>query len=312
MKFLIIGVGNIGFRHVEALLNLSDNNLEFYLYDKNISFKERFKELKINNRFKEINSLNGLSDLNFELTIISTTATDRAKILSNLNKFIKTKYIIIEKPITQSVYELQDLKKLKSDNIFVNFPRRYCNWHKKIKEKLNKDYISKNLRIEVSGSKIGLACNACHFVDLINFITHKQPYKVIIDDLEDWHKSKRDGFFEVEGNLKVNFEANISLLIKSYNKKKNLEINFYDLNDNQILLIDYVNGIAKFCDGKIIEGRIKYQSESTHLFFDLIKKNDQNLCKLDKAITLYKPLINGLIDHWNKKFKRNDKKIMIT
>ena len=312
MKFLIIGIGNIGLRHVQALSNLSENNLEFYLFDKNISNEERFNRPKRNIIFKKIKSLNELTSINFELTIISTTTTDRVKILSNINKSINSKYIIIEKPISQSVYELKDLRKLKSDKIFVNFPRRYCDWHKKIKEKLNKDYISKNFRIEVSGGEIGLACNACHFVDLINFITNKLPYKVIIDKLGNWHKSKRDGFFEVEGSLKIDFEDNITLIIRSLNKKKNLEINFYDSRNNQILSIDYVNGFAKFSDGKIIEGRIKFQSESTHLFFNLIKKNDKNLCKLDKAITLYEPLIDGFIKHWNNKFKNNDNKIMIT
>ena len=33
MKALILGVGNIGFRHAQGLSKLSEKNLEIYLFD---------------------------------------------------------------------------------------------------------------------------------------------------------------------------------------------------------------------------------------------------------------------------------------
>ena len=316
MKFLIIGVGNIGLRHIQGLTNLSLKNLEFYLYDTNNFYKERFndeiKNLKKNYIIKDIKNLKEISDILFEITIISTTASNRIEILYKINKTILTKYILLEKPICQSMYELKDLKQLSNENIFVNFPRRYCVWHTEIKKKLIKKYSNKIFKFKILGGMIGLACNACHFVDLINFWTNQYPTKVLINNLDKWYKSKRDGFYEVDGNLEVKFNNNISLLIKSINEKKTLEIEVVDINNNQILFIDYATGIAKFEDGDIIRGKMKYQSESTHLLLGLIKRNDKNLCNLEKAIKLYEPLIEGLINHWNKEFNKNDDKIMIT
>lgn len=316
MKFLIIGVGNIGLRHIQGLTNLSSNNLEFYLYDTNNIYNERFnneiKNLKNKHTIKDIKNLKDVSNIFFEISIISTTASNRLEILTKINKLIQTKYILLEKPISQSIYELQDLKKICNKNTFVNFPRRYCAWHKEIKEKLIKKYSNRIFKFKVLGGRIGLACNACHFIDLINFWTNQFPNKILINNLEKWYKSKREGFYEVDGNLEIKFSDNISLLIKSLNKKKTLEIQVFDINNNQILFLDYDSGIAKFEDGDIIKGKMKFQSESSHLLLNLIKKNDENLCSLEKAIKLYEPLIEGLIHHWNKEFNKKDNKIMIT
>ena len=316
MKFLIVGVGNIGFRHIEGLSKLSDDNLEFYLYDKNSNFKIRFKnqinDLQKKYKFQSVNKLDSLKGKNFELTVISTTTTDRIKILSNLIKKINTKYVIIEKPISQSEYELNNLKKLKSENIFVNFPRRYCDWHRKIKDKLLGYNKNKIYRAEVSGGNIGLACNACHFIDLINFFTTKKPIKISINQLGDWYKSKRIGFYEVDGTLGIEYEDNIFLQINSVKQKKNLEIRIYNAENDQILFVDYINGLAKFSDGEIIRGKLKYQSESTHRMLKLIQKNDKDLCKLDEAIEPHKLMIKEFINHWNKKFNTDEKKIKIT
>ena len=316
MKFLIIGLGNIGLRHIQGLSKLSDDNLEFYIFSKTNNFETKLKKkidiFKKNCKFQDVKNLADLKDIIFDLTIISTTATDRIKILLDLVNKVNTKYIMIEKPISQSEYELQDLKKLKYKNIFVNFPRRYCNWHKKIKDKLNGNNINKIHRIEILGSKLGLACNTCHFIDLVVFFTIKKPTKVLSNKLSNWYKSKRNNFYDVDGVLEVEFEDKISLKINSMEKKRNLEIKFYDNESNEILFIDYVKGEAKFLDGEIIKGELKYQSESSHKMFRLIQKNDKDLCKLDDAIEPHELLIKEFIKHWNNKFKTNNQKIMIT
>ena len=115
MKFLIIGIGNVGLRHIQGLTNLSEKNLEFYLLDKNDFYKTRFdqeiKELKKYHILNQINKIDEIKNIEFELTIISTTATNRTELLSTVIKEIKTKFILIEKPICQSESELENLKK---------------------------------------------------------------------------------------------------------------------------------------------------------------------------------------------------------
>ena len=46
MKFLIIGLGNIGIRHIQGLSKLSDDNLEFYIFSKSNNFETKLKKKK--------------------------------------------------------------------------------------------------------------------------------------------------------------------------------------------------------------------------------------------------------------------------
>ena len=41
-KFLILGMGNIGLRHMQGLTKNSDNELEFYVFDKYKIYKKKY------------------------------------------------------------------------------------------------------------------------------------------------------------------------------------------------------------------------------------------------------------------------------
>ena len=76
--------------------------------------------------------------------------------------------------------------------------------------------------------------------------------------------------------------------------------------------INYDKGSAKFLDGEIINGKLKYQSENTHNLLKLMQNDNKEICSLSNAINSYDILIKELINNWNIKFKTNEKKIMIT
>ena len=70
------------------------------------------------------------------------------------------------------------LKDISSKNIFINFPRRYCDWHNKIKDKIIRDYSNEILDISITGKNLGIACNISHYIDLVNMWTSCYPLKV--------------------------------------------------------------------------------------------------------------------------------------
>ena len=109
--------------------------------------------------------------------------------------------------------------------------------------------------------------------------------------------------------MKIYFDSDLFLELNSYNYKKNIEVNVYD-NENKIILsINYDKGSAKFLDGEIINGKLKYQSENTHNLLKLIQGNNNEICSLNSAINSYDILIKELISNWNNKFKTNEKKL---
>ena len=74
-----------------------------------------------------------------------------------------------------------------------------------------------------SKEKLGLCCNAIHFIDLFFFLSYEKITDVKhYDFLKDKiYKSKRNGFYELKG--KINFECNNSnklTLVDSFQLKK--------------------------------------------------------------------------------------------
>ncbi|MBD1134904.1 Gfo/Idh/MocA family oxidoreductase [Pelagibacterales bacterium SAG-MED47] len=318
MKALILGVGNIGFRHAQGLSRFSDKTSDIYLFDVSERYKTLFnKDIQIlknktNIYFVEDN-FEKIKDIDFDITIISTTADTRVHSLELALQKIKTKFILIEKPICNSIKDLEILKKLNSKNIFINFPRRYCEWHNKISKKIKRDYANEILNVLITGKNLGIACNISHYVDLMNMWTNTFPLRVENKDLEDWKNSKRKGFFEVDGCFDIFFQNNHLLKLISNEKYNYHEINIRNKYMKNICTINYSKGYAKFSDQEMIYGKSKFQSESSHILYENLKtKKKYEISDLSLGVKCYDKILCSLIDHWNKKNNSSVSEIKIT
>ncbi len=318
MKSLVIGVGNIGLRHIQGLSKLNEKNINIYLFDNSKRYLSRFKN-EINDLKKKINFIfvsedfENIKNINFDITIISTTADTRVNSLLLVLQKINSKLILLEKPICNSLNDLNLLENISSKKIFVNFPRRYSDWHIKINNKIQKDYPNETLNVLMTGNNLGIACNISHCVDLINMWTKCYPLSVNNSRLDNWKNSKRKGFYELDGHIQIFFQNNHKLEIFSDNKFDEFLISIFNKSNKKICTIDESKGYAKFEDEEIIHGKLKFQSEITDkLYRILTNENKYNVCNLDLSIKCYDKILNSLIDHWNKKNNSNVKEIMIT
>ena len=318
MKSLVVGAGNIGIRHIQGLSKLDEKNINIYLFDISKEYLSRFKN-EINDLKKKVNFIfitgdfESIKNINFDITIISTTADSRVKSLLLILNKINTKLILLEKPICHSIGDLNLLQNISSKKIFINFPSRYCDWHIKIKNKIQKDYPHEILNVLITGRNVGIACNISHYVDLINMWTKCYPLSVNNSYLGNWKNSKRKGFYELEGSIQIFFQNNHKLELFSDNKYDEFKISICNKLNKKICTIDYNKGYAKFEDEEIIYGKIKFQSESTNkLYTILTKEKKHDICNLDLAVKCYDKILNSLIDHWNKKNNSNVEQIMIT
>ena len=317
MKSLIIGFGNIGLRHAQGLSKIDEKNIDIYVLENSKRYVSRF-EKDIGDLKKKINlifikDLDKVKNTNFDLTIISTYADIRVKsLLKTINK-INSNLILLEKPICNSIEDLNLLKNIASRKIFVNFPRRYCDWHLKIKNKIQKDYSHQTLNVLLNQNNLGIACNISHYVDLMNMWTNCIPVSVNNSYLSNWKNSKRNGFYELDGKIQVFFQKDHKLELISNDKYNGFKINILDKLNKEICSIDYIKGFAKFSDGEIITGKYKLQSEMTgKLYKILIKESQNDICNLDLAVKSYEKILRSLIEYWNKKNNSNEKQIMIT
>ena len=218
MKYniLIAGVGQLGSRYLQGLFK-TEFEVEIWAYD--IS-KESLDRAKV--RFNEIgtslNKVHYISSLevineNIDIAIITSTADVRVEIVNEILSQIVVKYWILEKVLTQSHADLLKLNKLliNSHGVWVNTPMYLWPLYIGIREHYNTS--SAPIIAKFIGFK-GLACNAIHYID---FATRWNNSKIInfdISKLENkWIKSKRDNFYEINGQLSFKFCDNSELIL---------------------------------------------------------------------------------------------------
>jgi hypothetical protein len=315
-KILLVGSGQLGSRYLEGIA-MSKLSLKVTVVDKSKSSLKKAKEMwcfKNNgDSKKEILWHLKLPSYNskYDLAIISTTSSGRAKLISNISKKFIIKFWLLEKILAQSTDELDliHFSTSKSNKVYVNTPRRIMKWFKKIKSEILN---SKVLKIISTDDKWGLACNAIHYIDLVSWLTKKSLVSINTKKLnKKWFRSKRKGYQEVDGELSAKFQDNIELLMKSNpSLEKKLELNL----SNQILwTIDEKKGIAKSTNGKRILGKIELQSMMTpSLIEQILIYGFCDLPELKESILQHKKLIVPLLKHWNKVNNRNDKLLPIT
>jgi hypothetical protein len=180
-------------------------------------------------------------------------------------------------------------------------------WHQEIKRIISK---SKRLEVFVQSPELGIGCNISHFIDLVMFWTSQYPIGVDTSNLEKkWIKSKRPGFFEINGKMVVTFNNGTLLNINSGKGVKKALIFGKDLDTGKSFEIDEINNFANIFENKSIYGVMSLQSEMTGKIFDnFILDNNCNLTTLGESVKGYEIVIGSLVEHW--KNTRNDFEII--
>ena len=205
-KILLIGAGQIGSRHLQALKKVGVL-LDISVVDPSKQSlaiaKQRYKEMPagkyphIVNYFQQ--APNGQ---NINLAIIATTSNIRAKVTENLLRENSVRHLILEKLLFDKKNNYHTMGKLFSKlkiKTWVNCPLRLRQLYKKIKEDFTH---SSNLSFRLTGGHWGLATNTIHCLDFISYLTGSTAFQMNTDFL---HRklvpSKRKGFLELDGTL---------------------------------------------------------------------------------------------------------------
>lgn len=313
-KILLIGAGNIGSRYLQGLLKLKNRSYIYIIdYSQEALNLSKSRILDIDNKTHELNfSLSLPDDVDFfNLAIIATTSNSRAKLIEDINSRYNIKFWILEKILAQSIEELFLISKSigESDKVWVNTPRRIMPWYKEIKSKIRKK--DEPLKIVLEGGDWGLACNAIHFIDLFSWITDSDILKIINSDIKDWVPSKREGYVEAFGKLKILFKDKSSLLLSCSREKSGKKI--FIENAYGSWFINEKKGLAIGPNKEIVNvGRI-YQSQLiTKVVTELFKTGSCNLPSLEESTRQHIKMIEAFLNSWNSINKKNDSFIKIT
>jgi hypothetical protein len=301
---LIIGLGNIGERHLESLLKFRENKI--FILEKS---KKKIYELKkkFKNKISYLYNLQNFSK-SLDLVIIATNSDVRHNILNRVIKKIKVKSILLEKVVFQKlIYFNYFIKKAKKKNIkiFVNCPRRLWKIFEIIKENFN--YYQGDLNITFKGNNWGLCSNAIHFIDIWFYILSEkisniQSYSFLSKKILN---SKRKNFFELKG--KINFESREGhrLLIEDSNKFKDSEMSI-SFNNLEFKLLFKNNKcyLKKFFNNRLLEknySTIPLQSNLTSSFLNSLKaRNYKRLTTINESFKHHELLFKVFNEYFNK------------
>lgn len=203
---LIIGAGQLGSRHLQGMLKSNKQLQSIYVIDPsedalNIS-KNRATEVEHNHQLLFQQDWNDLPN-GFDVAIIATNSNVREKVIVQLLKDYKVKYLILEKVLfsdIESYNRVYNLLKNNSVKTYVNHARRMFQSYKELKKAIGDTFVGS---FQVTGGDWGLGCNGLHFIDLFEFISGSQVENMDAEWVDDvLLESKRKGFVEFTGSIK--------------------------------------------------------------------------------------------------------------
>jgi len=268
INICVLGVGNLGVRHYQALLNI-DFGATLYLVDPDVSIYERLGKPPFSDNVKHMEtqifqSINDLPEY-IDLAIIATNSDIRANVTKELISGRIVKNILFEKVLFQSRQEYQEVEILLANygiRAWVNCPRRLYPYNQEIKKTL----VGKPVNCKVVGWEI--ACNSIHFIDFLEWVNGEFLENVTTKKLErKIIESKRSGFVEFSGEIIFEFGGGSRLCMQSPiggRNIKNIEISSGEYKYE----LDEVNNVCVETFGETTSTfKIKplYQSQLTNI-----------------------------------------------
>jgi len=308
----IIGAGQIGSRHLQALCRLEEQT-RFDLVDPSDeslqTARSRYEEAVSTGKGTELychHSLEGLPDA-LDIVIVATNSVVREKIIRDLIQKYFVKNLILEKVLFQKknqYIEIDTLLKESSIPTWVNCWMRTTDLFKQIKSALNPNDL---IQMKVTGPGWGMGTNSIHFMDLLSFFADSNDFK--LTDIRLDNKvldSKREGFKEFTGCLEGKTSRGDSLGLICKNEEDGpVTIEVLNGSEKFTLITNFMDHFDFKSSNELAShmGKVSlpYQSEMTHLWInDIFTKGSCDLPTYASSMNLHLELISVFTEHLKK------------
>lgn len=313
VKLAVIGAGQLGSRHLQAL-SLIDREASIQVVDPISTSleiaKTRFSEVCGSGNVRGVTYLNRISDLwdELDLVVVATNADVRMAVVEELLSLKKVRYIILEKVLFQKLDDYDvvgDLLTQKNVKAWVNCPKRVWPFYRELKEKFNG---VERIDYTVSGSDLGIGCNAIHYIDNLAYLTGQIKFTLFNDQLDpETIPSKRQGFIEFTGTLYGYTEKRSRITITSYHGGDVPPLVQISSDSVRCLIMENQDK-ALISDKKDswswqeIKFTSPYQSQLTHMVVQKILNTGKcDLPNFEESSSLHTPLLEALTTHLKKK-----------
>lgn len=264
--FALIGLGNIGFRHLQGLSRVG-SRLRLVAVDPDQAALDRASAEWASTVGTPLETISDLGALPREtrVAIIATSAAGRLNILRRVLVHAAPDLLVLEKVVFQQLRDFDEATALAAASgakIVVNCHRRMWPLYKslvKIADRRAAFALSFRCR------SLGLACNSVHFIDALQFLSHDAAPRLVGSNLGEIYSSKRSGYFEVFGSLSFSTDRGRLQLEAQPDGPETLEGTF--MLDHRCYSLSEAEGHVAAADGEVLcdTGRAPLLSELTGL-----------------------------------------------
>jgi len=305
----IIGSGQIGSRHLQAI-SLIDRPVFVQVVDPDAESlkvaKERFNQCGKSENVLNVEFLGSIQDLsdNLDFVIVATGAKVRRPVVEALIAQKKVRYLILEKFLFQKTEDLHFIKELLDNagvKTWVNCPFRMVPFYKELKTKFGR---TTKFDYSVSGSLIGIGCNAIHYFDMLAFFSGQSDFKLVNDLLDKTIiPSKRPGFIEFTGTLHGESSAGSLFSLTSFTHGEAPVVISIVTDSLRCIIREneskcWISEATTNWVWQEIEFVIPYQSQLTHLAIQKILDTDScDLTSYEESSRLHAQLLETFTKH---------------
>jgi hypothetical protein len=319
-KIVLVGCGLIGGYHLLGLLRL--DNISVQIVEPNKEAQKIAKQhISAHNsnhiRFEFLEDISA-AHKNPDLTIVATTARDRANLIKKLLS-IGHKYFLIEKMVCQSKKEYDSLlENFQQYNAkgWVNTIRRYNEIYRNLIPFFQGNIFSFN----AVASNLGLGCNAIHYLDIFKMLNGDSNITLNGDYLSQKLLPNKRGsdLIEFSGTIAGGAD-NGSFVSVAFLTYTNLTSDVSIIGESKKAFIDEIKGKVFLSDAKEHLQRDEYYfkeprvSETTPLIVsDILEKKSCLLPALEDSYNLHTELFRIFNDHLKSIMKKSIWKCPIT
>ncbi len=277
MNALLIGFGNIGFRHFQAMLS-NDQILKITIIDQNIETSLKLNSIETEKKITFLKSISEINHTHFDFVVFALPSDVMMRELNQI-KNIHADFALFEKPFAQSKKNYQEL----TDQIQKCFKYNHINCQRNAWQGYHfiRDIVQisdASVHVEVSGNQWGLGCNAVHFIEIFKLITNSTDLEVISSVIEKTNLTNKRGvqYEDFNGTIGIKNEKGNTLQITSGNVSDQIGNVFLTVYLNQMpkYLIDDEAGIVFDFEKKIFHEFPKaYVSSTTAALIDAVKEH---------------------------------------
>lgn len=309
-KIVVVGAGQLGSRYLQGLVPIPAPLNIVVVEPKDEAIATALQRWSEAGGEKSSHTLTTAGDLaslsgHIDLAIISTSSNSRLNVTRSLAERCEVRNWILEKMLSSCPDGLLGFSKLFADcpSVWVNLPRRLMEWHSAIRTVLAGE---SPFYATIDDTGFGLLTNSIHYLDLVGWLSKSTAIDI---DLElgrnGFFASTRAGYVECEGTFRATYSdgtiASVSCSAPMGRDTPSRDLAIEIRGQQGCWSVDESNGLATGPHGKVIEGRLLFQSEITAgLVRSILAGEGCSLPKLTDVLDLHEKILRAIQLRWEE------------